>query len=74
MAALALALAGAVGAVVFAGAPWLLLVDAAGLGLLGAWVHRAGRRAATGPRRLVLDALIAWPGVTALVAWLAGAG
>ncbi len=70
-AALTLALGGGMAAVLFFGAPPLLLVDLAGPALLLFWVRRA-----EGPGRwtygLVLDALVAWPAVTALGAWLGG--
>lgn len=62
-------LGGATISVLWGGSSWLLLVDAVGLLFLlgGVWTLRPDRTPAHG---LIADLLVAWPLVTAIVAWM----
>jgi len=66
---LALVLGGGVGAVAAGGAPPLLLVDLAGVVLMSGVVWRVQRNAAWA-HHIAMDAVVAWPAITFLAAWL----
>jgi 4-hydroxybenzoate polyprenyltransferase len=66
---LALLLAGGVGAITVGNAPLLLLVDLIGVMLMGGVIWHM-RHGATWGRYVALDAVVAWPAITFLIAWL----
>ncbi len=68
---LGILMAGGIGVVAAGYAPLLLLVDLVGVLLMGGIVWRV-QHDARGAHHIAIDAVVAWPAITFLVAWLGG--